>query len=70
MTRDYCRKHAQTNDHKTVCEAKICKPNFEQSVSNSFKKEEQSVCAAMKNVYYMAKSNHPNSELSDLIFCV
>ncbi|XP_070532042.1 zinc finger protein 862-like [Ptychodera flava] len=68
ITKDNCRKHTKIKDHLASCESMVYKPMFTQAVTATYKKEENCICAAMKNVYYMAKKDHPNAELSDLNF--
>ena len=66
MTKDNCVKHAKTQDHKNAVTSQLYAPMFEKSVANVYKREESAVKSAMTNIYYMAKKNQPNSDISDL----
>ncbi|XP_077867306.1 zinc finger protein 862-like [Saccoglossus kowalevskii] len=67
MVKDDCRKHSDTKQHQAVRDARMTSaPRFRATITNLYRKEEETIQSAMKNVYYMAKKNHANSSFKDL----
>nr|XP_006823534.1 PREDICTED: uncharacterized protein LOC102807508 [Saccoglossus kowalevskii] len=66
LTKDYCTKHARIADHKAAAAAQVYAPAFKEAFANASTKEEATIRAAMKNIYYLAKKNCPNDHFSDL----
>ncbi|XP_077868105.1 uncharacterized protein LOC144357938 [Saccoglossus kowalevskii] len=67
MVKDDCRKHSDTKQHQAVRDARMTSaPRFQATITNLYRKEEETIQSAMKNVYYMAKKNHANSSFKDM----
>jgi len=59
--KDNIRKHIKTADHKRAIQTKAMRPTWNQGVATAYKQHEAEIISAMNNIYWMAKTNQPNS---------
>ena len=59
--KDNIQKHIKTADHKRAIQTKAMRPTWNQGVATAYKQHEAEIISAMNNIYWMAKTNQPNS---------
>lgn len=66
LLKDNIQKHIKSADHKRAIETKTMRSNWDQGVATVHKSHEKDVIATMTSILWMAKTNQPSSNLTDL----